>query len=78
MPMQRYTLLQSKFKDMAAAKKKFASSDQGDAAKKTATDSLKAISAKYDPKITSSLNPDQLKTWNDLCKGWNSLGQANP
>ena len=71
-------LLQSKLNDIAGVKKKFESSDQGEAAKKKATDSLKSIDAKYDPKITSSLNPDQLKTWKDLSKGMDDLGSAFP
>ena len=66
-------LLDSKFKEMADVKKTLAGSDQSEAAKNSADEALKAIGSKYDSRITSALNPDQLKKWNDLSKGWNSI-----
>jgi site-specific DNA-cytosine methylase len=66
-------LLDSKLKEMAGVKKEFANGDKREDAKNTANESLKAISSKYDSRITSTLNPDQLKKWTDLSKGWNSV-----
>ena len=66
-------LLDSKLKEMASVKKEFANGDKSEDAKNTANESLKAISSKYDSRITSTLNPDQLKKWTDLSKGWNSV-----
>jgi hypothetical protein len=63
-------LLESKFSEMGEVKEKFVSGDKSDASKKEAADSLKAINTKYDDQIASHLNPDQVKKWKDLSKGW--------
>jgi hypothetical protein len=63
-------LLQSKFTEMGAVKEKFVNGDKSDASKKEAVESLKSINSKYDDQILSSLNPDQVKQFKNLSKGW--------
>jgi len=63
-------LLQSKFSEMSSVKTNFLTGDRSDASKKSAADSLKSISAKYDNQIDSALNPDQIKKLNGMRKDW--------
>jgi hypothetical protein len=63
-------LLQSKYIDIGQVKDVYRASDKGDAAKKTAKDSLKAIHDKYNAKIIAILTPDQSKEWKRMQKDW--------
>src|SRR5262249_6802472 len=63
-------LIESKYVDMGQVKDVYMSSDKSDASKKTAKDSLKAIQDKYNAKINSILNPEQLRAWKRMQRDW--------
>ena len=61
-------LLSDQLEKTFAARQKFAASDQSDAAKKEALDSIEQSRAATKDSVKDVLNPDQLKKWGEMTK----------